>query len=71
MLAENWTYTVVETEAGMTMTVTEKGTGRSKSFFQASHGENARLSLCRAMESLTDENCEGYFPRERVKKAKK
>jgi hypothetical protein len=70
MLAENWTYSVVETEAGMTMTVTENVTGRTKSFFRALHGEPARLSLCSFMESLTDENCEGYFPRERVKKGK-
>lgn len=71
MLAQNWTYSVTETEAGMTMTVVETATGRTKSFFQAAHGEPARLSLCRFMESLTDENCEGYFPREKPPKKEK
>jgi hypothetical protein len=71
MLAQNWTYTVVETETGMTMTVVEKATGRTKSFFRAMHGEQARLGLCSFMESLTDENCEGYFPREKAPKKEK
>ena len=71
MLAESWDYTVVETETGMTMTVVEKATGRTKSFFRAAHGEQARLGLCSFMEHLSDENCEGYFPREKLaKKAK-
>lgn len=71
MLAENWTYSVTETDAGMTMTVVETATGRTKSFYRAVHGEQARLGLCSFMEHLSDENCEGYFPREKPpKKAK-
>jgi len=68
MLAQNWDYTVVETEAGMTMIVTEKVTGRTKSFFRSTCGEQARLSLCTFIEHLSDENCEGYFPREKPPK---
>lgn len=70
MLAENWTYTIAETPKGMHTVITSKDGLRTKTFFQACHGEVARLSLCYFMDHLSDENYDGFFPRPREKKQK-
>jgi hypothetical protein len=70
MLAEHYSYTITETPEGMVTVLTKGSDGRSKTFFQACHGEPARQSLISHMETLTDENCDGFFPAERKKKEK-
>lgn len=70
MIAEHHAYTITESPEGMTIVLTKVSDGRTKTFFQAAHGEPARQSLISHMETLTDENCDGFFPAERKKKEK-
>lgn len=49
----------------------KRSDGRTKTFFQAGRPTDAVVaSYVRHMESLTDENCDGFFPAERKKKDK-
>jgi len=71
MLAENWTYDVVDHSTHLVATVYSKDGSRSRSFTRAVGGEAACTAYRSFMESLTDENCDGFFPKERKPKKPK
>ena len=67
MLAENWSYTATKDERGVHVVLRSNDGTREKTFFLAAPSLEG---VIRHMESLTEENCEGFFPRPREKKAK-
>lgn len=64
---ENYRYEVAHTSKGCQVTVTRLSDGATKSFtpMAAAKTEQARLRICNFMDSITDENCDGYFPRKK------
>jgi hypothetical protein len=67
MHAQQYTYTITQDQRGFTTVLTKNSDGRTKTFFQA---VGTIDGLTAHMESLTDDNCDGFFPQERKKKEK-
>lgn len=66
MIAQNYTYTVAPSEKGGVDVVLISNDGTKRKDFYVAAGTVEGLT--RHMESLTDENCDGFFPQRRQKK---
>lgn len=68
MIATTFTYTVApSTKGGVDVVLTSNDGVKQKRFYIAA---GTVAGLTQHMESLTDENCDGFFPAPRVKKSK-
>ncbi len=69
LAGDRFSWTVTRDDTGRTIVLTDHQMNRSKSFFNA--GEATAERGLEHMNTLTDELCEGFWPKERVKKVKK
>jgi hypothetical protein len=67
MLAEHYSYTITQQDRALTIVLTKLSDGRTKTFFQAA---GSLEGMTCHMNSLTDDNCDSFFPAERKKKEK-
>lgn len=67
--SERFSWTFTRCDRGLTTVLTDNQLNRSKVFFQA--GSLSEEHMNEHMNTLTDELCESFWPRERVKKEKK
>lgn len=68
MLATNYHYTIdALPEGGFSIVLSSNDGMKQKKFYIAA---STMEGLTRHMESLTDENCDGFFPAPRGKKSK-
>ncbi len=65
MLMTEFTFLVHEGRRGSHIVVTRLSDGKQKYFFQTQKGPG----IAKFMESMTDELCEGYWPKPKKKKA--
>lgn len=71
MTTQGYSVTMTTDEGGTTTVLTKRSDGRTKTFFQAGKPTDGVVaSLVGHMLTLTDENCDGFFPAERKKKEK-
>ncbi len=69
MLMTKFTFSVEIRDGGAHTTVTRLADGAGQTFFQAGHTDPACMEYF--MTSITDDQAENYFPKERKNKDKK
>lgn len=68
LYSDRFSWTITETDRGLQLVLTDHEKSKTKSFFQAAVSAER---MTQHLNSLTDELCEGFWPRPKEKKAKK